>query len=115
MEGGVAGVPWRGDGQVSGEVRDGARRAGLAAAAVGVVAAGLVVTRAGSGPFVGAVGDALYAVLSYLLVGLALPRARAWVVAGVALGACTLIELLQLTGLPAIHASSAFAETEPQR
>ncbi|GLJ96356.1 hypothetical protein GCM10017591_24190 [Microbacterium dextranolyticum] len=46
-------------------------------------------------------GDALYAVLAYLLVVFVVPRAPSWVVAIVALTWCSAVEMLQLTDLPA--------------
>ena len=66
----------------------------VAGTAVVVVVAGLV---AGSNP----VGDALYAVLVYVLVLVVAPATRVSRAALVAFGICTAIELLQLTGLPA--------------
>ena len=66
----------------------------VAAVAVLVVVAGLVV---GSN----LVGDALYAVLVYVLVVGAAPRIAASRAALIAFGICAAIELLQLTGLPA--------------
>jgi hypothetical protein len=77
------------------------RRARLAAAAVAVVGSGLLVTRVGHGPVAGAVGDGLFAGLVYLLVALVAPRARVVVVGAIACGLCVVIELLQLTGIPA--------------
>ena len=66
----------------------------VAAVAVVVVVAGLLV---GSNP----VGDALYAVLVYVLVVLVAPSLAAARAAPLAFGACAAIELLQLTGFPA--------------
>ena len=76
------------------------RRPLLVAAAAAVVPAGLLVTHIGRGP-TAVIGDGLYAVLIYLLVALAVPRARAGVVAAIALVVCAVIELAQLTGVPA--------------
>lgn len=59
-----------------------------------VVVAGLV---SGSSP----VGDALYAVLVFVLVVGVAPRIRTGAAAATAFGICAAIELLQLTGLPA--------------
>jgi len=61
------------------------------------VPAGLLATHIGRGP-TAVIGDGLYAVLVYLLVALAVPRARAGVVAAITFGVCALIELAQLTG-----------------
>ncbi|WP_426593965.1 DUF2809 domain-containing protein [Cellulomonas sp. McL0617] len=46
-------------------------------------------------------GDALYAVLVYVLVVGVVPRVRVTRAAPVALGICVAVELFQLTGLPA--------------
>ncbi|MFS0712826.1 DUF2809 domain-containing protein [Microbacterium sp. 2P01SA-2] len=78
------------------------RRWSAVAAAVAIVAAGLVVH--GILPDTAATdiaGDALYAVLIYVLVVAAAPRARAVVVAMIAGGWCIAVELLQLSDLPA--------------
>jgi hypothetical protein len=77
------------------------RRAVLATALVVIVMAGLLVSRLGQGPAAGLVGDGMYAVMVYLLVALAAPKARAVAAGGVALGLCVMIELAQLTGVPA--------------
>jgi len=66
----------------------------VAAVAVVVVVAGLLV---GSNP----VGDALYAVLVYVLVVFVAPSMAAARAAALAFGVCAAIELLQLTGFPA--------------
>jgi hypothetical protein len=63
--------------------------------------AGLAVARSGTGPWADPAGDALYAALVYVLVLLVAPRASPWVAAGVATVSCTLVELAQLTGIPA--------------
>lgn len=64
-----------------------------------VVVAGLA---AGSNPL----GDALYAVLVYVLVIAVAPAVRVRRAAVVAFGICAAIELLQLTGLPATIADA---------
>lgn len=71
-----------------------------------VVAAGLATARYGSGAAADALGDALYAALVTLLVGLALPRWFAPARAGLALGLCWAVELAQLTGVPAAAADA---------
>lgn len=79
-----------------------ARRWGAAALAVAVVMAGLVVH--GILPDTAATdiaGDALYAVLIYVLVVAVAPRAATVVVAAVAGVWCIAVELLQLSDLPA--------------
>lgn len=82
------------------------RRGVLVVIAVGVVAAGLVVTRVAHGAAAGAVGDALYAALVYVLVALAAPRSGARLVGGVALATCLAVELAQLSGAPAAAVSA---------
>jgi hypothetical protein len=72
-----------------------------------VVAAGLGTARYGSGPVGDALGDALYAVLVLLLVGLALPRLARRTQAVVAVALCWAVELAQATGGPAA-AGAAF-------
>jgi phage shock protein PspC (stress-responsive transcriptional regulator) len=65
------------------------------------VTAGLSLSRLWHGSLSGEVGDALYAVMVYLLVALLVPKARTAAVGGAALGICVIIELAQLTGVPA--------------
>lgn len=82
------------------------RRLGLALAAVVTVAAGLAVRLGlrgveGAAWWTGPAGDALYAVLIYLLVAFCAPRARTAVTVAVTVGICAAIELFQLTGIPA--------------
>ncbi|WP_324014744.1 DUF2809 domain-containing protein [Microbacterium sp. JZ37] len=78
------------------------RRVALAVVGALTVAAGLLVhTALPETAASDAAGDALYAVLVYLLAAFAAPRARLLVVAAAALAWCTAVELLQLTGLPA--------------
>ena len=69
-------------------------------AAVGLVALGLLVSRLDH-PLADPVGDALYAAFVYALLVVVAPRARAGIVAAAAFGLCALIELAQLTGIPA--------------
>lgn len=66
-----------------------------------VVAAGLGVRAAGAGAVASGAGDALYAVLVYTLVVVLGPRWRPVAAALTALAVCWLVELSQLTGLPA--------------
>lgn len=91
----------RGDAHVS------ARRRALLVIAVLVVAAGLVTHVVGRGPIADALGDALYAVMIYVVIAIVLPRAPVWIVGASAAALCMLIECFQLTGLPAIW-SEAF-------
>lgn len=64
------------------------------------VALGLCIRTLFDGAWTGPTGDALYAVLIYLLVAFAVPRKPRALIAAVALTVCVFIELLQLTGLP---------------
>ncbi len=82
-----------------------ARRARLVAAAVVVVAVGLAVaTRVVGlpGALADPAGDAMYAALVYLVLACCAPRARWWLVAALAFGACAAVEVAQLTGVPAL-------------
>jgi hypothetical protein len=80
------------------------RRRHLARAALAVTSAGLLTTAVG--PRVLAVaadplGDALYAALVYVVLAFAAPRTRRTVLLVVALSLCGLVEVAQLTGVPA--------------
>ncbi|MCV0335680.1 MULTISPECIES: ribosomal maturation YjgA family protein [unclassified Microbacterium] len=76
------------------------RRVALAVLAVATVGIGLVVHRGMSGAVGDIAGDALYAVLIYLLVALVAPRWPRPAVAFLSFVVCAGVELLQLTGLP---------------
>ncbi|MBG6238056.1 hypothetical protein IWX78_001011 [Mycetocola sp. CAN_C7] len=76
----------------------------LGGAAVGVVCAGLL-ARGLPGVAGDISGGTLYAVLVYLLVALLVPAARAVAIGGMAFVVCAGVELLQLTGLPAVLGS----------
>lgn len=76
------------------------RRAVLVVLAALTIGAGLLVHWAVAGPIGDVAGDALYAVLIYLLAAFAMPRSGALRPALIAVVCCTGIELLQLTGLP---------------
>lgn len=78
-----------------------ARRWGLLAIGGLVTAAGLLTHLVGSGPIADRAGDALYAVMVYLVIAIAFPRASVVIVGVIALALCTAIEVFQLTGLPA--------------
>lgn len=82
------------------------RRIVLAALALATVGIGLAVHGLLDGTIGDVAGDALYAVLVYLLAALLLPRARRLWPALVAVAVCTGVELLQLTGLPHAWASA---------
>lgn len=62
---------------------------------------GLLVRFIGSGTWTNHTGDALYAVLIYLLMAAVVVRVPSWQTAAAALAACTAVELLQLSPLPA--------------
>ncbi|MFE4061306.1 DUF2809 domain-containing protein [Streptomyces sp. NPDC059096] len=70
-------------------------------AAVLTVAAGLGLRSTGSGDLAKYGGDALYTVLVYVLVVLAVPRVRPRTAAAVALAFSVAVELFQFTGVPA--------------
>lgn len=72
----------------------------IAAAAAVVVLGGLRVSRH-DGVAADLAGGLLYAILVALLLALLRPAARPVQVAVVGLGLCTLVELAQLTGVPA--------------
>jgi hypothetical protein len=76
------------------------RRIRLALVAAATVGLGLLVHRAGDGVLGDIAGDALYALLIYLLCAIVAPWARRPIVAGIALTICIAVELLQLTRLP---------------
>ncbi|MDQ0648900.1 hypothetical protein QFZ53_003096 [Microbacterium natoriense] len=82
------------------------RRTVLAGLAVLVVATGLLVHRFVGGQLGDIAGDALYAVLIYLIAAFALPRSPGMRPALIALVFCTGVELLQLTGLPQVWAAA---------
>lgn len=84
------------------------RRIALAILAAIVLCAGLAVHRLGSGDAGDIAGDALYAVLAYLLIALVLARRPRSLVAALAIILCTSVELLQLTELPG-DAAAAFS------
>lgn len=66
-----------------------------------IVVLGLGIRTFGDGAWTGPAGDALYAVLVYVLVALLVPGKPKLLVAAAAVTACAMIELFQLTGLPA--------------
>ncbi len=65
------------------------------------IALGLGIRALSTAAWTGPAGDALYAVLIYLLVAILLPARSRVLVAGLALTVCVAVELLQLTGLSA--------------
>ena len=86
--------------------RGGRPWAATAVAGALVVTAGLATARYGSGAAADALGDALYAALVLLLIALAVPRWSPAAQAGVAVGLCWAVELVQLTGAPAAAADA---------
>lgn len=82
------------------------RRRRLLIAAVPVIVVGLAVHLIGSGPVANFAGDALYAVMIYLVIAVVFARAASWLIGTAAVVVCTLIELFQLTGLPAVWAEA---------
>lgn len=87
------------------------RRAALIVAAFATVVAGLTVHetfQSAAGAFA---GDALYAVLIFLLVAVVAARASSVVVGGVAFAICAAVEFFQLTGVPA-HLSATIPGVE---
>ncbi|MDQ0094023.1 ribosomal maturation YjgA family protein [Paeniglutamicibacter psychrophenolicus] len=77
------------------------RRLGAAACVLPVIALGLGARFLGSGPAADLAGGVLYAVLVYVLATFLRPRAGHVANALAALVFCVLIELLQLTDIPA--------------
>jgi len=69
--------------------------------ALGFVTAGLAMRGFASGAVAQHSGTALYAALVYSGVLLVWPRVRPWVIGALAAGFCWLVELTQLTGVPA--------------
>jgi hypothetical protein len=78
----------------------GRRRLWLLIAAVVVIATGLAVHFLAEGPASALVGDALYAVMAYLIVAIVVPRADPLVVALIAFAGCAAVEFFQLTPVP---------------
>ncbi|MFB9816288.1 DUF2809 domain-containing protein [Paeniglutamicibacter sulfureus] len=81
----------------------GARTRRLAAAAwvLPVIVVGLASRFGGTGLAADLAGGVLYAVLVYVLLTVLRPQAARWSNASIALVLCVLIELLQLTAIPA--------------
>lgn len=82
------------------------RRRGLLVAAALVIVAGLAVHLLGSGPVADFAGDALYAVMIYLVIAAVFARAASWLIGTAAVVVCALIEVFQLTGLPGVWAEA---------
>jgi len=73
----------------------------LCLAGLMTVVLGLGIRTFSDGAWTGPAGDALYAVLAYVLLALLIPRKPKALTAAAAVAACGMIELFQLTGLPA--------------
>lgn len=82
------------------------RRTVVAAAAALTLCAGLLAHRFGTGIRGDIAGDALYAVLVYLVLVFLIPRVPRTVPAALAIIFCTAVELLQLTDIPSRLAES---------
>jgi hypothetical protein len=65
------------------------------------VGAGLVLRATTDGAFQNASGTVLYASMVYVATVFVAPRAKPWLAGAVAVGFCWLVELSQLTGVPA--------------
>ncbi|RFA08648.1 hypothetical protein B7R54_04940 [Subtercola boreus] len=76
------------------------RRLALAVAALLTIGVGLGVHFGASGAAADFAGDALYAVLVYLVVAAIAPRLRSVRVGAIAFGLCAAVECFQLTGVP---------------
>lgn len=77
------------------------RRTWLLLSSIAVIAVGLTTHFLGSGRLADLTGDALYAVMVYLVIAFVFPRTSVLVVGISALAICTAIEAFQATGLPA--------------
>jgi len=77
----------------------------LSGLALVIIAAGLAVHRFVAGDVGDILGDALYACLIYVLPAIAFPALRATRLGMIAIAVCAGVELLQLTGLPALWAA----------
>lgn len=82
------------------------RRLVLSILAILTVIIGLATHRGLPGAICDIAGDALYAILVYLLIALVVPRRTRAAVAVIAFAVCAGIELFQLTGLPREWASA---------
>ncbi len=65
------------------------------------VVLGLSIRTFSDAAWTGPAGDGLYAVLVYVLVAILIPSKPKALIAAVAVTACVMIELFQLTGIPA--------------
>lgn len=77
------------------------RRALLCIAGLMSVVFGLSIRTLSDAAWTGPAGDGLYAVLVYILVAILIPSKSKALIAAAAVTVCVMIELFQLTGLPA--------------
>ena len=77
------------------------RRALLGIAGLMIVVLGLSIRTLSDAAWTGPAGDGLYAVLVYVLVAILVPSKSKALIAAAAVAVCLMIELFQLTGLPA--------------
>ena len=77
------------------------RRAWLCIAGLMSVVLGLSVRTLSDATWTGPAGDGMYAVLVYILVAILIPSKSKVLIAAAAFTGCVMIELFQLTGLPA--------------
>jgi uncharacterized protein DUF2809 len=77
------------------------RRALLCIAGLMTVVLGLSIRTLNDAAWTDPAGDGLYAVLVYVLVAILIPSKSKALIAAAAVTVCVMIELLQLTGLPA--------------
>ena len=81
--------------------RSGIRRALLCIAGLLSIVFGLSIRTLSDAAWTGPAGDGLYAVLIYILVAVLIPSKSKALIAAAAVTVCVMIELFQLTGLPA--------------
>ncbi len=81
-------------------MRPAASRVAAGVVAVALVGVGVAVSRL-EHPLADPVGDALYAAFVFALLVLIAPRARSGILAAVTVGICAVVEVAQLTGVPA--------------
>lgn len=77
------------------------RRALLCIAGLMSIVLGLSIRTLSDAAWTGPAGDGLYAVLIYILVAILIPSKSKALIAAAAVTVCVMIELFQLTGLPA--------------
>ena len=82
------------------------RRGWLLVVTAVVIVLGPTTHVVGGGQLADLAGDALYAVMIYLVVAFVFARLNVFIVGASALAVCTLIEVFQLTDLPGLWAES---------